>query len=279
MLNKKGKVPGCMELLFPSKGGRRFIQHHKGVTFPHMSPDSVFVAVIGNSWELGAWQKVTDMLEHTSQWGITCCLHEFANGFAAIPYSTLSAMRNTACVYASNSGYEWLLLVENDILPEPDMLVQLLEHQMPLMVPFIQYQGKGWSVSQPPLIKNMGVIPIAWSVFSCVLIWTKVLNCFPDCSPFNENKGEGPFFMRLVHFGQKLFMDTYTELKLATDATYGGRPKSLKDSWEFWEKADKRRRQPPDRSPIDPNNPNQRNGIYYPPSVLPPDKNKKESVC
>ena len=184
MLKRKeeAKVPPHLEVRF--YGGER--QHDRKfhpAKFPHVSPDSTFIASIGTCWSPGAWQKVVDMVTYTSQQGISCWLHEFTHGVGGIPCAELDALRNVACVFASSAGFEWLLIIENDILPEPDMLVRLLSYQLPVVVPYIRDKTRQKSISDPPLESNIGLQPIGWSALSCVLIWTKVLNCFPDPSP------------------------------------------------------------------------------------------------
>jgi len=234
----------------------------------HIRPDSVFVAAISTHWQPKAWQKVLDMVAYTNEQGYCCWFHEIQDTVVVLPYQHLNPMRDTACLEAHNSGAEYLLLIENDVLPEKDMLIRLLRWHMPVVVPYMFDEKLGRPIAAPSYPKNKGLQVVEWSVLSCILIWCKVLNCFNDCSPFRDVMHEGLFYKRLIHFGHQAYQDTSTELKLAQRPTYHGDRSSLDDLWEFWKEKDLWRRQEPDRSPIDPDDPCQVDGMYLPKSMM-----------
>jgi len=221
---------------------------------PHIRPDSICVAAIGINWEPGAWQKTVDMVYHTNKSGVCCWFTEMADNNLTLPFSAISAMRDAACLYVSDLGFEWLLLVENDVLPEPDLALRLLDADRTVVSPYMWDENLDHSIAYPNYERNTGVQPIKWTALSCILIWTKVLNCYPSNSPFTNMIAEGEFFGRLTHYGHRAYQDTGTELKLATMPSYAGdHIKSLQDLWASYEKLDTKRRNPPDRRPIDPN--------------------------
>lgn len=236
--------------------------------YPHIRPDSVLVASIGTSWEPGAWQRVVDMVTYTNFHGVCCWFSEIPDTVSQLPYQNVNHMMDSACLTASNIGVEWLMLIQNDALPEPDLLMRLLEWQTPVVVPYIYDDVLGQPIAGPVYERDTGLQPVEWACFTCILIWSKVLNCFADCAPFRNSTRESWFFSRLIHYGHRAYQDTNTELKIATRPTYHGANESLGDLWEKWEEADQRRRRPPDRRPIDPNDLNQKAGIYLPPRVM-----------
>jgi len=223
-----------------------------GTKLPHVRPDSVFVGAIGTSWSKGAWQKVIDMVEYTNKQGVCCWFVEIPDIKATIPYECIGGMRDIACAWAQDLGFEWFLMIENDALPEPDLIMRLLKPQLPIVVPYIVDSNNKQSIAAPHYEANTGVKIVNWSALTCVLIWTKVLNCFDSGKPFHGTLHESDFFNKLMHFGHKAYQDTDTELKIAKNPTYHGCMKSLHELWRFWEDAFDRNSKPPDRKPIDP---------------------------
>ena len=235
----------------------------------HIRPDSVYVFSIGTSWAPGAWEKVINMVAYTIKEGICCWFHEIKDIYSQLPYSYLNQMRNIACIEAHNSGCEWVLIVENDILPEPDMLVRLLKWQMPVVSPFMWDEKFKQPIARPAYERGNGLKAVEWSALSCILIWCRVLHCFPYCEPFRDVGTEAVFFNRLLNYGHRAYQDTDTELKLASGPSYHGDNKSMDDLLNYYRKVDKNRRKVPDRHPIDPNNPEAAGGVYLPSSLFP----------
>jgi len=231
---------------------------------PHIRPGSTLVAPMGVMWEPGCYQKVVDMVVKTNENGVCCWLHEVPDINAGIPYTHLNMMRDTACMYAHDAGFEYVLLLENDAYPEPNMLLRLLNWDMPVVVPYIVDEVLGKPICSPFFDKGIGLQPIQWSVFTCMLINTRVLNVFPFCQPFGEVKIESGFYSKLRHYGIKSYIDTNTELKLTKRPAYPVDMNGLENEWKQWVNIDQKRRQIPDRRPIDPDDKRQVNGIYMP---------------
>ena len=241
---------------------------HGHIKPDYLRPDSVCVVAIGNKWEPEAWQRITDMVEHTNRNGVCCWFHEIMDAESRPPYTMLEAMRDAACLYAHNLGFEWVLVVENDVLPEPDMLINLLKWQMPIVVPYLWEENFNTTIAEPRYKQNTGLHPVEWSALSCILIWGKVLNCFANASPFQGTYTERMFADRFLHYGHRIFQDTNTELKLATMPTYGGHAKDVDSMLDFWRKTEQKRRSKPNRKAIDPDDKNQYGGVYLPPTSL-----------
>lgn len=272
------------------------------IRFPHIRPYSVCVFAIGSNWEPTAWQKVVDMVAHTNKKGVLCWLAEIRDNCVQLPYAAINTMKDAGCMWVHDMGFEYIMLIDNDILPEPDLVLRLLNWDMPVVVPYIREKKKpeqakefyekakaqaskvyqktrdkkayeanlalaeeiykyGFPIANPGYRPNEGFKPIIWAALTCILISCKVLNCFPECAPFGIVNIESGFYNKLMHYGHKIFQDTNTELKVATGPTYPADNKTIDAMWEFWKKADARRRSKPNRKPI---NPKDERDIYLP---------------
>ena len=231
---------------------------------PHIRAGSTLVAPIGVMWEPGAWQRTVDMVIKANKVGVCTWLHEMVDINAGIPAAHLNMMRDSACMYAHDTGFEWVMLIENDALPDEDLLINLLKWDMPVVVPYIMDEVLGRPICAPFYKKGSGLQPVTWAVFTCMLINTRVLNCFPFAQPFNTVGIESGLFHKLRHYGHKVYQDTNTELKISRRPSYPVDYGGLEAEWKVWIDIDKKRRQIPDRKPIDPNDKRQVNGIYMP---------------
>jgi|TARA_Y100000310_G_C20701833_1_gene830684 hypothetical protein len=230
----------------------------------HLNPDSVYVFSVGKNWSPGAWQKVVDMVDYTLEQGITCWFHEINDSLCQIPYMEIPAMRNAACQTAKDAGFEWVMMVDNDVLPEPDLLVRLLDSDRPVIVPYIK-TADGYSLASPQYTVGGGTGAVRWAVLSCILIHCNVLNCFGDNMPFTDVTEEGDFFRRLWHYGHQGFQNTSVVLEMASSPNRPGKLKNWDELQNFLRRADSNRRKEPNRRPIDINDPNQEDGIYTTP--------------
>lgn len=122
---------------------------------------------------------------------------------------------------------------------------------MPVVVPFIENLENKQSLAYPHYKRDCGLKKIQWAVHSCLLIWTKVFNCFPNCRPFSNSLTESSFYNALIHYGHSAWQDTTTEVKISKNPTYHGGLNSLDELLDFWRETDKKLREPPDRKPID----------------------------
>lgn len=230
----------------------------------HIRPGSTLVAPIGIMWQPGSWQKTVDMVVKTNNAGVCCWLHEMPDINSDIPYKHLNTMRDSACMYAHDAGFEWVLLIENDVYPDDDLLIKLLNWDMPVVVPYIMDEFLGRPICAPFYKKGSGLQPVLWAVFTCILFNTRVLNCFPFAQPFADVPIESGLSHKLRHYGHKVYQDTNTELKVLQRPCYPVDQGGLENEWKQWVEVDRKRRLIPDRKPIDPDDKRQINGIYMP---------------
>ena len=243
-------------------------------------PDSVLVTAMGSHWVPGAWAKVADMLTHTNRCGVYCGLNEMLDRCKE-PYDAIGTMRNEAIMVASNEGWEWLLYIDNDVFPEPDYLIRLLSHQLPIVAPFVAEPGSGKPLHGPPLEPGTGLKLAKWCVWSMVLFRVAVFNAWAPGTFWSDAIGadEGLHFQKLWGVGHRLFIDTNTQLQVGRRPLYPLAYKKL--SWQerhdHEEKLRARMNIMPDRRPIDPESPYVRDGVYMP-FAFPPEP-KQEPVA
>ncbi len=233
-------------------------QFHYG--YPGLSPGSVFVAAIGTTWKPGAWQKTVDMVQHTRDKGYNTWLEEIPDPLIEEPYATLGNMRDTAVMLAQARGFERVCIIENDVLPEPELLVSLIQRDIPIVAPRVMDPAHpGETIGYPDWPAETGLYPMKFVPFSFVLYRTAVFNCIPQA--FASIGTEGELFLRLWNYGHRPYQDTDNPLEIASEPSY--RQDSYDERIKFLRKADARRRQPPDRAPIDSSTPTIQ-GIYAP---------------
>ena len=230
---------------------------------PGIRPNSVFIGAVGTLWSEGTWQKVVDMLHYTNEKGVCCWLEEFPDRRVTPPYGAINTQRDLACLSAHDRGFDWVLLIDTDILPQKTLLLDLISWGMPVIVPRMIDRKNNFELFAPSTKMNMGVKPVWWSVFSCILISTKVLNCFPGCTPFVGMLLEDEFSAKLWHYGHRVYQDTNTNLELCKSPNYGGGVPSMKEQAERMEAVDELRKQPPNRHSL---NPSDTRDIYLPPT-------------
>lgn len=232
----------------------------------YLKPDSVLIAAMGAHWSPMSWAKVADMVAFTNQAGIYCGLIEVMDR-CSNPLDAMGTMRNEAIMLAKSAGYEYLCYVDNDVLPEPDTLVRLIQRQVPIIVPFIPEPGTARKLHGPERNPNTGVWPMKWSVLSMLLFWMPVFNSVGERF-WSDAIGadEGFHFQALWCKGHRLYMDTDVQVVTTHKPNYPLQMRSMtKEQREaHLEGMRERLRQPPDRRAIMDGNPKVINGIYMP---------------
>lgn len=150
----------------------------------HAAPDSVLVCAIGNAWQGESWAKLMDMLQFSHEHGIKITFQELQNRCFE-PYDSLGTMRNEAFAMAQNSGHEYLMMVDNDVLPEKDTLFRLLKRDEYLISPYVEEpqqvdQQTGAMLPRrvlhgPVFEMYTGVRKVKWNVLSMMLWKTQFI--------------------------------------------------------------------------------------------------------
>ena len=276
-------VPG--QIYFWPSGGEPEAKHNERKNaegWGHLSPESVFIAAIGNHWAPGAWNRVVDMFVATKNSGVRAAMFELMDRCHE-PYDALGTMRNEALLMAMNQGFEWICYLDNDIWPEPDFLLRLLRWQLPIVAPFVAEPGTGKYLGGPGLEANTGVKPAKWTVLSMLLFKTAVFNCTGPMFWHDAiGADEGIHFQKLWHYGHRLWVDTGVQLQVGRRPIYplSSRGLPLEERLKRGENLRQRLLMAPDRRPIDPNSPHVKNGIYLPfEPPKPPEAPKQETIA
>jgi hypothetical protein len=77
---------------------------------PHIRPESILVAPIGNLWDEGGWWHLQDMLLHTAVAGYSVSIQEMKDA-SIFSFEAIPMMRWSASMMARDSGVEWLLRI------------------------------------------------------------------------------------------------------------------------------------------------------------------------
>ena len=228
-----------------ASGERR--QYH----FPHIRPQSVLVACIGNLWEKDAWWHLQDMLLTTAVAGHSISLQEVYDP-SIFSHDAIHMLRWQASMLARDSGIEWCLMVDNDVLVEKDTLLRLLAWDRPVVYPYLEDLEQRFPLSiapmsAPELEPGHGLVPVRWAAMSCMLFNTRVFNVL------DSNAWRGTDFLfgqALNYLGHRIYVDTDTVVKVVK----GPARLASKSYDEFWQdhrhmrerlQAENRDRRPP----------------------------------
>ena len=234
-------------------------------SYPHAHPGSVFIANIGAMWEPGCWQKVMDMVMYTSRQGHQAWFEEVlpAQG-DVLPMADIGYMRDTAVMKALDAGLEYICLIDSDVQPEKDALVKLLDHELTLVAPYLVEPGVG-QLGDPKWDAKTGLRRMRWVCASFLVFRPTIFNC-PGVF-FRSTRDDDLFFQQLWHYGIFPILDTDIEVvSTRPPRRYGGR--GWEERWDLMSTIYNKSGETPDRSPIDPNDPNTIDGVYSPIPVL-----------
>ena len=202
--------PGFYASSWPTVGtGETTLGKQKHYRLPHLAHNSVMVVAISNEWQPDCWWRVQNMLRYSEQHGLTVALEETSD-MSTMPADAIGIMRACAAMLALDSGFEWCLLLDTDCKVEDDTLVKLIAHDRPVVYPMVVAEHDDWpgsGLSSPILKSGQGLVPVVWSVMSCMLFNTKVFNCL---APYAWHGHDFHFAQNLGHFGHRIYVDTDT---------------------------------------------------------------------
>lgn len=238
---------------------------------PHIRPESILVTPIGNLWDEGGWWHLQDMLLHTATAGYSVSLQEMTDpsifSFEAIPM-----MRWSASMMARDSGVEWLLMVDNDVLVEKDTLLKLMAHDRPVVFPMLEDLEKRLPRVIAPLSgpdfqePGHGLVPVRWAAMSCMLFNVKIFNVLTETAW----RGSDYLFAQCLNYiGHRIYMDTDTVVKVTKGPTrhaskeYEGFWADHRTMWERLRDEDRDRRPPPNFNPLTDNGFVDKSGTYF----------------
>lgn len=238
--------------------------------FPHVRPQSVLVAAIGNTWDEGCWWRFQDMCLATAVAGHSVSLQEFTDP-SIWPSDAIQLMRWSAAMAARDSGVEWLFMVDNDVMLEKDTLLKLMAWDMPVVFPILEDLEKKYPIalapmSDPYLEPNHGLQPARWSAMSAMLFNPRIFNVLDS----NAWKGTDYHFGQALNFiGHRIYVDTNTVVKVTRGPSRVAnlswdelmeRQKNFRDKLRW---LDRDRRPPPNFNPLRDDGWVDKHGTYY----------------
>ena len=199
---------------------------------PHLRPQSILVATIGNMWDEGAWWRLQDCLLHTAEAGYSISLQEL-NDASLFSFEAIPMMRWSASMMARDGGVEWCFMVDNDVWLEKDSLMRLLAHDRPVVFPYLEDMEKRLPriiapLSGPDLTEpGHGLVPVRWSAMSVMLFNARIFNVL---EPTAWRGSDFLFSQCLNNLGHRIYVDTDTVVRV----THGPTRHASKQYDEFW---------------------------------------------
>jgi hypothetical protein len=272
---------GYRAIRYSQSEGEKMVQEKRSGDFwSHARPNSILVCGMANHWKPGSWEKVMDMVQYTNDQGLYVAFEEVMDR-CFNPYDSLGAMRNE-CIMKALQGYEYLLYVDNDVQPEKETLLRLVNRQLPLVSPMVFEPATGKPLHGPEQKPYTGLQPVRWNVLTMMLWHTGI---FRSTGPefWNDSIGadEGYHFQKLWGYGFRPYMDTDIVLKVFDNPTYPLATNRLteEEAKSFWDKRREWLLEVPNRKPIDPSNPRVTDiGEYMPFLPAVPPKNGAASA-
>ena len=261
-----GQMRNLVIRSFASEAEQKIMATRRDQSWGHIRPHSVLVVAMGSHWLPGCWQKVADMVAFTNKAGVYCGLSELQDR-CLTPYDALGTMRNEGLLMGQSEGFDWLCYVDNDIWPNPDALLRLINRDMSVIAPFVIEAGTGRKLHGPFRDPDTGLQPVKWTVLSMLLFKTSVFNCTgPNFWRDAIGADEGYHFQLLWHYGHRPWLDTDTAVQDLSRPLYPLASKMLPRAEQeaLWDKKNAQMLQAPDRRPIDPNDPSMQEGVYWP---------------
>ena len=252
---------------------RDLAQQKNARQWPNIRPNSTLICAMGNHWAPGSWNRVVDMWQYSTSQGIYVAIQEVQDR-CFNPYDALGTMRNEAILTADGEGFEYLMYIDNDVLPPPDTLKRLLAWDMPIVVPLVLEPGTRKQLSGPQVQPNTGLHLGKWAVLSMMLFKTSVFR--PYLGHFWSDAigaDEGFHFQRLwAETGHRVYIDSNTQVEVQGEPLYplAMNRFSFEERTNIQKRTIERLNRPADRRAINPLGPNVIDGDYMP-FVLPPE--------
>ena len=178
----------------------------------HLHPGSTLIAAMGPHWHRGSYEAVYEMAKYTFMAGHLVQFYEEQDRCYE-PYDGLGTMRNYAYLRALEEGYEWVLYVDNDVLPEPDTLVKLQTFHLPIIGPLIRYSdGQDHGIGLAKMKQGEGLAMVRSVVLSFLLFKTKVFQPWWQGDFWDNGRGSDEEYhaKKLAMAGHSIMVDTST---------------------------------------------------------------------
>mgnify|MGYP001597679846 CR=1 FL=1 len=187
-------------------------------------PPRLMVACIGSDFMEGVADSVKRMVEHFAQKTGGHYNVVVQESLIALPPLGLGAMRNFQVMRAVEQDYDYLMLLDNDVLLEDPLIAfKLITRNKPYIVPWFDQSGLGnvHRIADPMYERDQGLLQLAWTTPFCNLIEVNSfrltgLRPFSDNLLYCEDEYNSQFFR--VN-GVSIWQDTDVHVKLLRGPT------------------------------------------------------------
>lgn len=173
------------------KGGEAVTSLVDGDRAPRTEAPSVLLACIGDAFMPGVKEAAFAAVE--AYGAVTHGAYELflLPNLTVIPPLGLGAMRNFMVRRAHLLGYDYLMLLDNDVVLSPDTITRLVAHGKPYITPWYDQtpfvgNDKFVIVNDPMYQAKQGLRVLKWTVPYCNLI-RRDLFSVGDFAPFTES--------------------------------------------------------------------------------------------
>ena len=190
-------------------------------SWPHASPGSVTVIAVGNRWKRDddgdCERMVRDMCYFAQNQGYKVLFEEIAVWYGVFPNPSVASAREAGGLTARSFGTEYIFYCDNDIKPQKELLSNLLQYNVPMIVPMVMDQNKSSMIGGPIREKDSGIYNQKWASMSALLMKTCLLD-LPGVK-FSDADTEGLFYQRIARWGHTIHIDTSQVLTTVTPPT------------------------------------------------------------
>ena len=194
---------------------------------PSVEIPSCLVARIGSTPMEGVHEAIMASVRDAKDRGYQA-QYMFVKNVCVQPFHGLGAMRNKALMAAIRDGAEYVLLMDDDVQLAQDTIARLMNHKLPVVVPFFDQRAGEIDPARtalPMVAPEQGLVPLIWSVLSCVMFQVSV---FKLMGPMGQRFFEDPlitneeeyYFHHLRNMGIRLWQDTDAPVGLLRKPTH-----------------------------------------------------------
>ncbi len=180
---------------------------------------SLMIVAIGNAFLPGVQEGLEQAAIAYGKAGGQCKFTVQPN-LTVIPPLGLGAMRNFQVMKAVQEGFDYLAIVDNDVLvDDPETFIKLVGRARQYLTPWFDQSpiGRNVLISDPMYSRGQGVLKLAWTVPYLNLFQVSMFRQIGIYRPFTESMiyQEDAFNSRFFQcHGVDIWQDTDTAVKL-----------------------------------------------------------------
>lgn len=189
------------------------------VRLVHTKQPSLMVAPIGNAFMPGTRESLEAAAVAYGKAGGQCKV-EVQPNLTVIPPLGLGDMRNFAIEKAVINGFDYLMIIDNDVLVDaPDTFIKLVGRSKQYLTPWFDQSpiGRNILIQDPMYNTGQGLLKLNWTVPYCNLFQVQMFRQLQWFRPFTGAAVYQEDEFNSLHFrcrGVDIWQDTDTPVKL-----------------------------------------------------------------